>query len=285
MSIVSINYAGYTNYITKSKAPQTSSSILKTATKSFSETITKASSAVKESAVDAYKRKHPEDSAIVDGYVQSGEKVLAKNGVEDISREDMTMEEYKAFFTALMDSIPFDASHRGDVEIWSISEKGWEQMKNDPKYEAWVLGYTVKNRSVYNPFASWPGYSPSVCTEKFGDSIEQHIGQTVPMSSGSGKTDDSDEESWWVKRQKKLKELLEQQEEAARKRRAVEQKIQQEQAWQEQTANAARLRLFLMDGLSGDETVAFSSGHVTLAMGAYENVMSLFSNVVTERNF
>lgn len=284
MSIGSISYAGYTNYTAKSKAAQASSNISKTATESFSETITKASSAIKESAVDAYKRKHPEDSAVVDGYVRSGEKVLEKNGVENISREDMTMEEYKAFFTTLMDSIPFDASHRGDVEIWSISEKGWEQMKNDPKYEAWVLGYTVKNRSVYNPFASWPGYVPNVCTEKFGDSIEQHIGQTVPMNSGSGKTNDSDEESWWEKRQKKIKELLEQQEETARKRRVAEQKIQQEQIWQTQTANAARLRLFLTDGISSDETAAFSSGHVAIATGAYENVMSLFSNVAVGGN-
>ena len=30
-------------------------------------------------------------------------------------------------------------------------------MKNDPDYEAWVLGYTAENRSVRNPFFGWPG--------------------------------------------------------------------------------------------------------------------------------
>lgn len=35
-------------------------------------------------------------------------------------------------------------------------------MKNDPDYEAWVLGYTVENRSVHFPFAA-----SNLCMEKF----------------------------------------------------------------------------------------------------------------------
>lgn len=254
---------------------------------SFSGTVEKSKAAartgqVTESAVAAYKKKHPEDAARVDGMVKAGKKVLEKNGVTDVSREDMTMEEYKAFFTALMDSIPFNASHQGDVEIWSISEKGWEQMKNDPEYEAWVLGYTSENRAVYIPFASWPGYSPCICTEKFGDSIDQHIGQSVPMNSGSSKKAGSgDEESWWVKRQKKLKELLEEQEKRARERAALNRNIMEEALFQEQMANSARLRLFLTDGVMGDETTAFQTGHVSAAVSTYESIMDLFSNGMT----
>lgn len=250
MSIGSVNYAGYTQYTTYTAsyiAKQVSSAADKG---SFAGTVEKAQSASKtgkvtESTVDAFKKRHPESASHVDAQVKAGKKVLEKNGVEDVSREDMTMEEYKAFFTALMDSIPFNASHQGDVEIWSVSEKGWEQMKNDPEYEAWVLGYTSENRAVYNPFASWPGYSPNICTEKFGDSIEQHLGQSVPMSTGSSKkAHDSDEESWWVRRHKKLKELLEEQEKAAREKKALS-----------------------------------SSGHVTIAASAaYLNMMDLFGS-------
>lgn len=250
MSIGSVNYAGYTQYTTYTAsyiAKQVSSAADKG---SFAGTVEKAQSAsqtgkVTESTVDAFKKRHPESASHVDAQVKAGKKVLEKNGVEDVSREDMTMEEYKAFFTALMDSIPFNASHQGDVEIWSVSEKGWEQMKNDPEYEAWVLGYTSENRAVYNPFASWPGYSPNICMEKFGDSIEQHLGQSVPMSTGnSKKTHDSDEESWWVRRHKRLKELLELQEKAAREQKALSE-----------------------------------SGHVTVAASAaYLNMMDLFSS-------
>lgn len=291
MNIGSVNYAGYTaNYIAKqaSSGPDKSS---------FAEAAEKTESAAKgkqdvekrksategkqaaESAVETFKKRHPESASHVDAQVRAGKKVLERNGAEDISRADMTMEEYKQFFTALMDSIPFDASHRGDVEIWSISEKGWEQMKNDPDYEAWVLGYTSENRAVYNPFSSWPGYSPNVCTEQFGDSIEQHLGQSVPMSSGSGKkTTDSEEESWWVKRHKRLKELMEQQEKAARERAALNRKVEQENLLEEQTAKSARLRAFLTERLSGDENAQSSSGHVTVAASTYLSMMELFGS-------
>lgn len=279
MSIGGINYAGYVDYTAGYTTKQTE----KTSAKSgFASSVTKAESAgktgkVTEGAVERYIKRHPEDRSHVEAQVRAGKKVLQKNGAEDISREDMTMEEYKQFFTALMDSIPFDASHRGDVEIWSISEKGWEQMKSDPEYEAWVLGYTSENRSVYNPFASWPGYFPNVCTEKFGDSIEQHIGQSVPASSGSSKKTDSDEESWWVKRHKKLKELIEMQEKAARERAAANRKLQQQELLEEQMMSSARLRYFLTDGTSGEENPIFSSGHVTVAANTYLNMMDLFS--------
>lgn len=281
MSIGSIDYAGYTRYTANYTVKQEAA-----ASKiSFSGVVEKSEAAVKtgrvtESAVAAYKKKHPEDAAHVDGQVKAGKKVLEKNGVTDVSREDMTMEEYQAFFTALMDSIPFNASHQGDVEIWSISEKGWEQMKNDPEYEAWVLGYTSENRAVYNPFASWPGYSPNICTEKFGDCIEQHIGQSVPMNSGSSKeADDSDEESWWVRRHKKLKELLKQQEKVARQQAALNRKTELKNLYEEQAANNARLRYFLTEGITGDKSALRSSGHVTVAASAaYLNMMDLFGS-------
>lgn len=282
MSIGNVGYIGYTEYTANYIARRAGNA----AESSFSKAVTRSEAASKtdrvtESAVTAYKRKHPEDAAHVDSQVRAGKKVLEKNGAADVSREDMTMEEYKQFFTALMDSIPRDPSQRNDVEIWSISEKGWEQMKNDPEYEAWVLGYTSENRSVYIPFASWPGYSPNFCTEKFGDSIEQHIGQTVPMSTGgSKKTNSSEEESWWVKRQKRLKELLEEQEKRARERAALNRSAMEEALLQEQMASSARLRQFLTDGEMGDEMTAFQTGHFSAAMSTYESVMDLFSNSV-----
>lgn len=249
MSVGGISYAEYGSYTAKFAkeygADQKSG---------FSENVKKSEASAgkaTESAVDVYRKKHPEDRAHVDEQVKAGKKFLQKNGAEDISRESMSMEEYKLFFTALMDSIPFDASRRGDVEIWSISEKGWEQMKNDPEYEAWVLGYTVENRSVYNPFASWPGYSPNICTEKFGDSIEQHIGQSVPQSSGSHKkSGDSEEESWWEKRNKRLKEIMERTERAARERMINNRKMMQEEMLKRQMAEGARLRQFLTDSMA-----------------------------------
>lgn len=156
----------------------------------------------------------------VDSQVRAGQRVLAKNNAENVSREDMTMEEYKQFFTGLMNSIPYDSSQRNDMNVWTISEKGWEQMKNDPEYEAWVLGYTSEDRSVHNPWAAMPGYSPNYHTESFGASIEEHLGQSGPMggmgNTGRRKTQQDDEESWWVRRHRIMKAMAEKAAEEAR---------------------------------------------------------------------
>lgn len=169
------------------------------------------------SVVDNYRKNHPSEVSHVNSQVNAGKSVLAKCGADHVSREDMTMEEYKKFFTELMNGISFDSSRRKDAEVWSVSEEGWEQMKNDPEYEAWVLGYTAENRSVRNPFASMPGYSPDFYTERFGASIEEHIGQSVPMNRSDGKSSrtSEDEKSWWQKRHERMEEILEEQIEAA----------------------------------------------------------------------
>ena len=83
-------------------------------------------------------------------------------------------------------------------------------MKNDPEYEAWVLGYTAQNRSVRNPFFGWTGASGNVCIEKFGASFEEHLGQSFSTSGASGSSKRSNnEKSWWEKRHEKMEELME----------------------------------------------------------------------------
>lgn len=178
-----------------------------------------------ESAVEAYKRKHPNDASHVDSQVKAGKRVLEKNGAEDISRDDMTMDEYKIFIEGLLASIPFDSSRSGDREMVSISEAGWQQMKSDPDYEAWVLGYTSENRAVRNPFAAWTGGIFAV--ERFGASIESHHGESVSMNKSSEKTE-KDEKSWWEKRHERYEELLERQIKASiAKRRAMRAQAQE----------------------------------------------------------
>lgn len=214
MSINAMN-ANYTagTYGMAVKKQETKSS--QTETASFYDTMAQKS----ESAVDKYKRKHPEDAAHVDAQVQAGKAVRAKYGADNVSREDMTMEEYKCFINGLLNSIPFHATRVYDREMISISDAGWEQMKNDPDYEAWVLGYTSENRSVRNPFFGWQGASGNCYIEKFGASIEEHIGQSVGTSgSGSGADHVKNEKSWWEKRRERMEELMEEQAKTALKR-------------------------------------------------------------------
>lgn len=156
------------------------------------------------SVVDEYKKKHPEEASLVDSQVNAGEQARKRYG-SDVSTKDMSMSEYKRFITGILDQIPFDSTRINDEEMISISEKGWEQMKNDPKYEAWILGYTVKNRSGRNPFAAMG--AASFYVERFGASIEEHHGEGVSKSASKSSSSE-EEESWWAKRHKKIAELL-----------------------------------------------------------------------------
>lgn len=129
------------------------------------------------------------------------------------------MDEYKSFITMLLNSIPFDSTRIYDEEIISISEKGWEQMKNDSDYEAWVLGYTVENRSVRNPFFGMIGASGNFYVERFGASIEEHNGQSLgPIGPNNFLKSTNDEESWWDKRREKMTEAVEARAERAQKK-------------------------------------------------------------------
>lgn len=241
-------YANYTNNISQNNTARTGS---------FLSSVPETKPATRrESAVREFINRHPNEKHTVDKQVNAGRSVIIKNNAQDVSRSDMTMEEYKQFFTALMDSIPFDSSQRNDIEIWNISEKGWEQMKNDPDYEAWVLGYTVQDRSVHFPFASMPGYSPNYHTEHFGASIEEHIGQSVPMNSFKDKASSvSEEDSWWIKRHKKIKQLLAENAEIAREKAAANQEILKEQWMRSEGTSLSCSRLlsspFLHKGILG----------------------------------
>lgn len=186
-----ISMASYTQKVNTSK----------TVSGSFSEIMNK--SLNETSVVDEHKKKHPEEASIVDGQVKVGEQARKRYG-SDVSKKDMSMSEYKRYITGILNQIPFDSTRIYDEEIISISEKGWEQMKNDPKYEAWILGYTVRNRSVSNPFAVMG--AASFCVERFGASIEEHRGESV--SKSASKSSSSEEESWWAKRHRKIAELL-----------------------------------------------------------------------------
>lgn len=231
----------------------------------------------RESAVDQYKRNHPEDASHVDAQVQAGKSVITKNGADNISREDMTMEEYKNFVNRLLSSISFDSTRIYDKEFISISDAGWEQMKNDPDYEAWVLGYTVENRSVRNPFFGWPGASGSVYVEKFGASIEEHIGQSVGTSGpGSSSIQIKNEKSWWEKRHEKMEELMEEQEKKAMKKAQAQRAFEQERSLNSYLAGQQRLQNFLSDNQERNRLLQLWNNERQLAKvsNAYEaNIM------------
>ena len=177
---------------------------------SFSETLSKIDSAKssgkkriqpEESTVDKYISKHKDRKADVDKMVSAGENVIKQYLGENYNPDDLTLEEYKSLINDVISKIPYDSGQLNDVEYINITEDGYKQMKSDPKYEAWVLGYFKIDRAVHFPFGAQGHYH----AEHFGASIEEHHGEGYPLEFADSK----DDESWWEKRQKRHDMLME----------------------------------------------------------------------------
>lgn len=176
------------------------------------------------SVVDDFKAKNPGHARHVDRQVRAGLNYLEKNGLSADMTAAMTMDEYQAYIYALIDQIPYDSSRPNDTSVVSISDKGWEQMRKDPKYEAWIIGYLVEDRSVRNPFYSWGDDGGSISSEHFGASIEEHHGEgfhkpTTPKNDRDGS---DKEEDWWIKRHRHIKKLIREQAEKSMKEDAAQ---------------------------------------------------------------
>lgn len=237
-----------------------------------------------ESVVKEFKRRHPDSARHVDQQVRAGKAVREKYG-NGISTEDMTMEEYQAYFYALLDTIPYDSTRINDMTIISISDKGWEQMRKDPDYEAWILGYFVEDRAVRNPFFGWGNDAGCMITEHFGASIEEHNGQGISKAAfESRKPDDDDneddEEDWWIKRHKRMKKLMKEQVERSMKKSAAEKAAVKEIYARQQYLSNARQHSFLTTGSPDTPSAVPNPEGIAAAMaaGAYINTLDLFGS-------
>lgn len=249
---------------------------------------TESSSAFKdtleESVVDAFKRRRPDCARHVDQQVKAGRAVKERNDVADLSTEDMTMEEYQAYFYRLLETIPYDSTRVNDTSIITISEKGWEQMRKDPDYESWILGYFVEDRAVRNPFFGWGNDAGSMITEHFGASIEEHHGEGFSKAALKGNTDkdndDDDKEDWWIKRHKRIKKLMQEQVERSMKKDAAGKAAAKEEYARQQYLSSQRQHNFLTSGTTAatDDTAKPNPEGIaaSMAAAAYINTIDLF---------
>lgn len=242
--------------------------------------------AIEESVVDKYKRSHPDTARHVEQQVRAGRSVRERFGTPDTAVEDMTMAEYQAYFTAMLDTIPYDSTRVNDTTILTISDKGWEQMKKDPDYEAWVLGYFVEDRAVRNPFFGWGNNDGCMITEHFGASIEEHHGEGISKAALKGdNSDDDDEESWWIKRHKRMQKLMKEQIERNMARDIAQRTALHEAYVKQQHIISQRQHSFLTTGNPDDQTDMMSEGtSPAVASAAYVNFLNLFGSSIIGSN-
>lgn len=237
---------------------------------------------LKKSVVDDFKKRYPERARHVDKQLTAGKAFLNKNGLDSSLTESMTMEEYQAYIYALIDKIPYDSTRPNDTSFISISDSGWEQMRNDPDYEAWIIGYLVEDRSVRNPFYGWGNNAGSIISEHFGASIDEHHGESFNKAAFKADTskDDNAEEDWWMKRHKRMKKLLKEQVERTMRKDAAQKAAVREEYARRQYLNSQRQQSILTSGTVQSQPEPTSGSHFqAMAAAAYTNILDLFGTL------
>lgn len=136
-----------------------------------------------------------------------------------VSTKDMSMEEYKEYIHDKISQIPLDSSQSGWIWNIEITEEGFEAMKNDPEYEAYVMD-TI--RTNFSFFDAWHSKNWSVL--HFGATKEECYGQSYMTASAF---ELKPEKTFWDRRLEKKKKMKKQLDKFVEKRKL------QEKEWQE----------------------------------------------------
>lgn len=130
-------------------------------------------------------------------------KVTEKSSV---SPEDMTLEEYKEYFSEKMSDLYTHPSQRGMNWTIDITESAYKRMQSDPEYEKKILDALAKNKAV-----DFGGNIPVVAYTHIDDTYEKCYGYTQGMKENDGYSGSSSAKGADAGRQKKArqKELLE----------------------------------------------------------------------------
>lgn len=102
---------------------------------------------------------------------------------ETKSTAEMTMDEYKAYLEEKLAAIPWHPNRYNDEESITITDVGWERLKNDPEYEKWLLDYVATDRSFYSPLLGTGG---TYCTRHIGATKEEYDGWSWSKQYGFG---------------------------------------------------------------------------------------------------
>ncbi|MBQ9278717.1 MAG: hypothetical protein IJ224_08800 [Lachnospiraceae bacterium] len=159
---------------------------------------------VKIGGVQEFISRNPKEAYNVRRMLAQG-KFVKNSYPAEKSNSEMTMDEYKEYIMDTINKLPRDISQLHDDITVNITEEGWETMKADSEYEAWVLGYFKEDFAVKIPYNGM-GTDGINCVEHFGASIGEHHGESVART-----TDNifSSNNLWWNSRDDKMRLVLE----------------------------------------------------------------------------
>ena len=132
----------------------------------------------------------------------------AHNGLEKISPQEMTLDDYKTYIEGELQNIPRHFTrHRDDVTI-VISDAGYQAMQNDSDYETWVLNSVREELSFPDYLCGYPGTNGRYDVMEFGASREDFRGHMWSKPKNNSLNRPVNEETYWDLRLKRLKARL-----------------------------------------------------------------------------
>ena len=108
------------------------------------------------------------------------EKVTDKS---QVSPEDMTLEEYKAYFNEKMDALYTHPSQRNMNWVIDITDAAYKRMQTDPEYEQKILDALAKNKAV-----DFGGNIPQIAYTHVDSTWEGCYGYTKGMKENDSYT-------------------------------------------------------------------------------------------------
>ena len=149
------------------------------------------------------------------------EQTAPANSVSE--NADMSLEDYKQYICNKISDLPMSASSQMQYISIQITDEGFEAMKNDPEYEAWVLDRLAQDFRFQNPWTAMCGGGYVV--HHFGATKEQYHGESwypgYMGGQGAALFDKKSKGSFWEQRMERHKEFMELQQKAAAKRRMM----------------------------------------------------------------
>lgn len=124
------------------------------------------------------------------------------------SKEDMSLDEYKAYFNEKMNSLYTHPSQRNRNDIIDITDAAYKRMQTDPEYEKKILDALAKNKAV-----DFGNYIPQISYMHIDDTWEGCYGYTKGMKENDsyikGNSSKHENNVKKKKEQDREKELLE----------------------------------------------------------------------------
>ena len=217
-----------------------------------------------------------ETNSFVNKVVEKSQNISETGKAGDVSAKDMTMDEYKQYIHEKISQIPMHPSRLQESISIHISEAGFEAMKNDPEYEAWVLNDL---RTGWAQTDRWAGVcGGAYSTIYYGATKDECHAEmwSAGYQNGNGKSlfDGRAKDSFWERRIEQKKRTKEQIKKEQEKKRVQEEA--NAKAAMEKSATHRRLMTQWAKEAIYSNSALVKTGTVVAANAAYE------ANVMTE---